>query len=54
MDIGVSSTLLPLVGERIDDYQLIADYVASLRPALERAERAVYDKEAEAARKQSD
>jgi len=31
MDIGISSTLLPLVGERIDDRQLIADYVASLR-----------------------
>ena len=31
MDIGISSTLLPLVGERIDDCQLIADYVASLR-----------------------
>ena len=31
MDIGISSTLLPLVGERIDDSQLIADYVASLR-----------------------
>lgn len=30
-DIGISSTLLPLVGERIDDSQLIADYVASLR-----------------------
>lgn len=31
MDIGFSSTLLPLVGERVDDRQLIADYVASLR-----------------------
>jgi O-antigen/teichoic acid export membrane protein len=31
MDIGISSTLLPLVGERIDDRQLIADYIASLR-----------------------
>lgn len=30
-DIGISGTLLPLVGERIDDFQLIADYVASLR-----------------------
>ena len=31
MDIGVSSTLLPLIGERIDDRQLIADYVATVR-----------------------
>jgi O-antigen/teichoic acid export membrane protein len=31
MDIGISTTLLPLVGERIGDCQLIADYVASLR-----------------------
>lgn len=31
MDIGFSGSLLPLVGERIDDRQLIADYVASLR-----------------------
>src|SRR6185312_7896440 len=31
MDIGISSTLLLLIGERIDDRQLIADYVASLR-----------------------
>ncbi len=31
LDIGISSTLAPLVGERIDDLQLIADYVASLR-----------------------
>ena len=31
MDIGISSTLIPLVGERIDDRQLIADYVASIR-----------------------
>ena len=31
MDIGISSTLLPLIGEQIDNLQLIADYVASLR-----------------------
>lgn len=31
MDIGISSALIPLVGERIDDRQLIADYIASLR-----------------------
>ena len=31
LDIGISSTLAPLVAERIDDLQLIADYVASLR-----------------------
>jgi O-antigen/teichoic acid export membrane protein len=31
MDIGFSYALLPLIGERIDDLRLIADYVASLR-----------------------
>src|SRR5260370_34569144 len=31
MDISFSSALLPLIGERTDDRQLIADYVASLR-----------------------
>lgn len=31
MDISFSAALLPLIGERIDDRQLIADYVASLR-----------------------
>lgn len=31
MDIGFTKTLLPLVGERVNDCQLIADYVASLR-----------------------
>ena len=31
LDIGISSTLAPLIAERIDDLQLIADYVASLR-----------------------
>src|SRR5208283_2436904 len=36
MDIAFSSTLLPLVGERIDDRKLIADYVASLRQLARR------------------
>jgi len=31
MDISFSSALLPLIGERIDNSKLIADYVASLR-----------------------
>jgi len=31
MDANVSGTLIPLVGERVDDRRLIADYVASLR-----------------------
>lgn len=31
MDVGISNTLAPLVGERIHDNQLIADYVASVR-----------------------
>lgn len=31
MDIGFSNALLPLIGPRIDDRRLIADYVASLR-----------------------
>jgi hypothetical protein len=31
MDVGITGCLVPLVGERIDDRQLIADYVASLR-----------------------
>ncbi|MGD0893167.1 MAG: hypothetical protein ABR923_16715 [Terracidiphilus sp.] len=31
MDIGITGSLIPLVGHRIDDRQLIADYVASLR-----------------------
>jgi O-antigen/teichoic acid export membrane protein len=31
MDVGISGSLTPLVGARIDDLQLIADYVASLR-----------------------
>jgi O-antigen/teichoic acid export membrane protein len=36
MDINFSGTLIPLVGERIDDLQLIADYVASLRQLAHR------------------
>jgi O-antigen/teichoic acid export membrane protein len=36
MDIGFSNALLPLVGERIDDRQLIADYVASARQIVRR------------------
>ena len=36
MDINFSGTLIPLVGERIDDRQLIADYVASLRQLAHR------------------
>lgn len=31
MDISFSTALLPLIGERVDDLKLIADYVASLR-----------------------
>jgi O-antigen/teichoic acid export membrane protein len=31
MDVGISGSLTPLVGARVDDLQLIADYVASLR-----------------------
>ncbi len=31
MDVGISGSLVPLVGERVDDLQLIADYVAALR-----------------------
>jgi O-antigen/teichoic acid export membrane protein len=31
MDIGFSNALLPLIGQRVDDRRLIADYVASLR-----------------------
>ncbi len=31
LDIGISTTILPLVGEKIADLQLIADYIASLR-----------------------
>ncbi len=31
MDIGISGSLTPLVGDKIDDHHLIADYLASLR-----------------------
>ena len=31
MDVGISGSLIPLIGDRINDRQLIADYVASLR-----------------------
>ena len=31
LDIGISGTLAPLIGERITDLSLIADYVASIR-----------------------
>jgi hypothetical protein len=31
MDSGITGTIIPLVGEKSDDTQLIADYVASLR-----------------------
>ncbi len=31
MDVNFSGTLIPLIGDRIDDRKLIADYVASLR-----------------------
>ncbi len=31
LDVGISGSFIPLVGERIEDRQLIADYLASLR-----------------------
>jgi O-antigen/teichoic acid export membrane protein len=31
MDVGISSSVVALVGDRIEDRQLIADYIASLR-----------------------
>lgn len=31
LDVGISGTFIPLVGERVEDRQLIADYLASLR-----------------------
>ena len=31
LDVGITGSIVPLVGERIDDRKLIADYVASLR-----------------------
>jgi len=36
MDIGITGSLVPLVGERIEDRQLIADFVASLRQLAHR------------------
>jgi O-antigen/teichoic acid export membrane protein len=31
LDVGISGAFIPLIGERIEDRQLIADYLASLR-----------------------
>jgi O-antigen/teichoic acid export membrane protein len=31
MDLNFSGTIIPLIGERVNDHKLIADYVASLR-----------------------
>jgi O-antigen/teichoic acid export membrane protein len=31
LDVGISGTFIPLVGQRIEDRQLIADYLASIR-----------------------
>src|ERR1700683_1480299 len=31
LDVGISGAFIPLIGERIEDQQLIADYLASLR-----------------------
>jgi O-antigen/teichoic acid export membrane protein len=31
MDVGVSGSLIPLIGERVNDHKLIADYLATLR-----------------------
>jgi len=36
LDIGISNSLMPLVGENTGDLQLIADYVASLRTLTHR------------------
>jgi hypothetical protein len=36
LDIGVSSTLAPLVGEQTSDLRLIANYVASIRRIMQR------------------
>ncbi len=36
MDVGISGSLIPLIGDRINDLQLIADYVASLRQLAHR------------------
>ena len=31
LDVGISGSFIPLIGERVDDSKLIADYLASLR-----------------------
>lgn len=36
MDAGISGSIIPLVGERVNDLQLIADYIASLRQLAHR------------------
>ena len=36
MDVGFSGTMFPLIGERVDDKRVIADYVASLRQLAHR------------------
>ncbi len=36
MDVGVSGSLIPLVGEQVDNHVLIADYVATLRSVSHR------------------
>ena len=36
LDIGISTGIVPLVGEKIGDLQLIADYIASLRTLAHR------------------
>ena len=36
MDVGITGSLVPLVGDRIEDRQLIADFVASLRQLAHR------------------
>ena len=36
MDVGISGSFIPLVGERFDDLRLIADYLASIRQIAHR------------------
>ena len=36
LDIGITGSIVPLVGDRVDDRQLIADYIASLRQLAHR------------------
>jgi O-antigen/teichoic acid export membrane protein len=36
MDVGISGSLIPLIGQRVDDHQLIADYLATLRQLSQR------------------